>query len=489
MLSQESGTAFLNEFLEYAHSDDCIYVSLKETKRARDEKTKEAYNYLYNLVNGEYCAFDTIKGSFSFSNFEDIDYDPSDVYICHTKEIEEYLYKEWNLESRYNLPLIPKGNIARKTPKDITRYPIYSQLKSERHKSVGSYVQIKNIATPTRYQGSEVTENQKLYYIIEQNSVISNRELYTVLTRCYHMSSMVIVYVDIKRKPQIKEFNGLLVTKYKFYEVKTEKEYEKIKSKVDYAFWFEHYLKDIQEKENLEKGYAKDYIDPKEGIYNPHGFKYKDEFITLKELEDEVKGTKVEFKKNRFSARSLIEKESYFDYTFMDEVYSILSNYNINRISYCHYKNKEQKTNYKYDLDLFSAYSAILKFGKLPIDGKVYHEYDKDKMNFFLYKGNELTPNCLMTDAVADFVRKEDKEYLFSTDYRVGSKMGDFLWEKAHKTEEDKKSLKGIHYGFWQKPFLESYVTEVDSIMLNEETNKMEKGKRKKGFRCTSETY
>lgn len=458
MLSQESGNAFLEAFLEYAYSDDCIYVSLKETHRARDQKTKEAYNFLYALVNGETIAFNMMKNAFPVEEFKNIEYNENDVFICHTKEIEEALYREWGLEGRYDLPLIPKGNIARKTPKDITRYPIYSQLKSERHKSVGSYVQIKNIATPTRYQGSEVTENQRLFYVIEKKSIVSNRELYTVLTRCYHMSSMVLVYIDLHRTQKIKEFNGLPVAKYKFYEVKTEEEYKNIKDHLaEDKYWFDNFVDRLWKKESI----GKKYYDCMKEVYNPHGFKYEGNFITTQELLDEIEGAEKEYKKPKFSARSLIEKESYFDYTFMDKVYRILDKHDIPRIAYCHYRNKAYKTDYRYDLDLFSAYAAILKFHKLPIDGNIYDKYDKDKMNFFRYKGKELTPNCIITDAIADFIDDKDKEYLFSTDYRIGSKMGDYLWDKAHKTEEDKKSLKNMHYGFWQKPFLEDYTRQV----------------------------
>lgn len=469
MLAQDSGVAFLNKFLEYTKNDYCIYRELTETKRARDAQTKGIYSYLYNKVKEETKAFDEVKNCFEFIEMDSIDYNPNDVYICHTKEIEEELYQRWGLDSRYDLPLIPKGNIARKQPKDISRYPIYSQIKSERHKSVGAYLQIKNIATPTRYQGSEVTDEQTLYYIIEKDSVISNRELYTVLTRCYHMASMKIVYIDLNRKPKIKEFNNLPVTKYLFYEVKTEEEFNYIKKELKKNFLF--FQKMMMEKQRE--------IGLKNGAYNRHCLKYDGTIYTVNELVEEEQQKYIPPK---FTARSLIEKEAYFDYTFMDEVYQILDEHGANRIYYCHYKNNTKKDDYSYDLDLFSAYPAVLKFGKLPIDGNIYREESPERLNFYLYKGNDLTPNCIVTDTIANILPRKDTEFLFSTDYRIGSKMGDYLWAKAHKTQEDKKSLKCVHYGYWQKPFLEPYVDERDSLILNDETGKMEKGIRKTGY-------
>ena len=230
-------------------------------------------------------------------------------------------------------------------------------------------------------------------------------------------------------------------------------------------------------------------LDIKKGAYHQHCLKYDGTIYTIAEILDEIEGRENTYGAPKFTARSLVDKEAYFDYTFMDDVYKILNDHNVERISYCHYKNRSQKSDFSYDLDLFSAYPAILKFGKLPIDGKIYTEYDKNKMNFFLYKGQELTENCIITDAIADYVSNKEKEYLFSTDYRVGSKMGDYLWEKAHKTEEDKKSLKSVHYGYWQKPFLESHVENRKSIILNEETKEMEKGTRRTGYYVRVESH
>lgn len=481
MLSQDKGYTFLEEFLEYAHSDDCIYVKLNETKRARDEETKKLYNKLYELVNGEYTVFSDVKNLFLSKKFDEVVYSENDVYICHTKEIEDNIYKRWKLESRYDLPLIPKGNIARKTPKDITRYPICSQIKSERHKSIAAYLQLKNIATPTRYQGSEVTENQTLYYIIEKNSVISNRELYTVLTRCYHMSSLVIVYIDIKRNHKIDTFNGYPVTKYILYEVKTEAELNSIKDGL-----FNNYLyftNMINDKNKMR--------DIREGVYHPAYFKYNGEMVSAEKLYQEVNNETHEYslKIPKFTARSLIEKESYFDYTFMDEVYRILDDHGIEGISYCHYNNLTKKDKYRYDLDLFSAYPSTLKFKRLPIDGKIYYEYNKNKMNFFLYKGNEFTKNCIITDSVADMISDDEKEYLFSTDFIVGSKMGNYLWEKAHKSVEDKEAVGRVHYGVWQKDFLEDYTQKIKTKVLNDETKQMEDGYRKAGYYVRVESH
>ena len=103
--------------------------------------------------------------------------------------------------------LICKGSIASKPPKDLHKYPILSQLQAERMKSQ-AYLQLANIGSITRYQGSEVTDKQKLYYIITLDSRITNREWYTVVSRCWTLDSIVIVIANRQTKEKLKTFNN-----------------------------------------------------------------------------------------------------------------------------------------------------------------------------------------------------------------------------------------------------------------------------------------
>jgi hypothetical protein len=103
--------------------------------------------------------------------------------------------------------LIPKGSIASRPPKNPNSYPILSQTQAEKQKS-RAYYQLANIGSCTRYQGSEVTDKQKLYYIITPDSKVTNREWYTVVSRCWTLDSIVIVLADRRREKPLAEFNG-----------------------------------------------------------------------------------------------------------------------------------------------------------------------------------------------------------------------------------------------------------------------------------------
>jgi hypothetical protein len=60
---------------------------------------------------------------------------------------------------------------------------------------------------------------------------------------------------------------------------------------------------------------------------------------------------------------------------------------------------------------------------------------------------------------------RKDTEYVFSTDFVQGSKMGKFLLEKAYKSIEDKAEIKTVHYGYLQKKFLEENEAEMCYIL------------------------
>jgi len=208
---------FAELFNEFMEEPFVLLDEGTETKRARDAETKAKIEALYEKSNDGYGEFDRDieSGLFNIIPYEEMEYTTRDIYITHLNETEDILYRDKKLaDGAFNTDdLIPKGGIASKPPKDPSKYPILSQLQAEKTRA-RSYYQLKNIGSCTRYQGSECTDTQTLYYIITQRSRITNREWYTVVSRCWKLSSIVIVLADSKKEP-LREFRGKTIKEVK----------------------------------------------------------------------------------------------------------------------------------------------------------------------------------------------------------------------------------------------------------------------------------
>ena len=212
MLSVDNNSSeFLRRFNELMNKPYVLVDEGFETKRARDKETKDKIESLYKTSNDESTEFlkDVATNRFDIIKYEDMTFNTNDVYITHLNETEEMLYRDKKLATMFfnDDELICKGSIASKPPKDLNKYPILSQLQADRMKSQ-AYLQLANIGSITRYQGSEVTDKQKLYYIITLDSRITNREWYTVVSRCWTLDSIVIVIANRQTKEKLKTFNN-----------------------------------------------------------------------------------------------------------------------------------------------------------------------------------------------------------------------------------------------------------------------------------------
>lgn len=203
--------SFLKAFNDFLKEPFVISDEGTETQRARDAETKATIEYLYTQSDERSTEFVKALKSHRYNviRYEDMQFSTNDIYITHLNETEDMLYRDKNFAGTAfaESDLVAKGSIASRPPKDFTKYPILSQLQAERLKSQ-AYYQLKNVGSCTRYQGSECTTSQTLYYIITPDSRVTNREWYTVVSRCWSIDSITIVVADKEVKTKLSNFAG-----------------------------------------------------------------------------------------------------------------------------------------------------------------------------------------------------------------------------------------------------------------------------------------
>lgn len=194
------------------------------------------------------------------------------------------------------------------------------------------------------------------------------------------------------------------------------------------------------------------------------------------------------------TASSLIKKEPDFDYSFMDEVYRIIDENGFKQIEYARpqkirkdvFRGKPEMglckkckhgKQFEYQIDLHSAYPHILNYEKLPIDGMLYVTESKDRMNFYKYDNEykrKFFESSIVTDDLKNYIESNNMgkcTFLFSTDYKVGSKLGKKLIEMVYKNVKTKMEAKLLHYGYYQKKFLQISPSSPQCFIRNPKYN------------------
>lgn len=496
MLSQNCGSAFLAKFKEFCNRPDVVYTRLDYSYRPVNERTRLLYNYCYDRVEEDIPLYSIMKKKFRNITFQQMPFNPSDTYICHTNDIEEYLYSEFHIESRYDLPLIPKGNIASKELKNPERFPILPQNKVG-FKNIG-YLQPENIGTVTRYQGSEVLPGNTLYYLVESFSRVENREFYTMVTRAKDMNDIVIVTCKVPRDEVLKTFNRKPVKRRETY--KLPEDY-KTPGGVDFG----EYSQDKSDKRRIiiprpVLSQIEDTIkDTPEVHYS--GIVYGGKYITDKQPEE---------KTNKTTMKTLLNKEPALGCEFMSTFIKTFE-----RAQYGRHKGADApidrvrgplnldyhsifigrdtpETSFTYGLDLYSSYPHCIKYGKMP-DGRKFYPADGSEsydhfhtdietgmVDFYMMWSPEYgSLGTVATGELIKFLQSHARGvlayYLGSSPILEDSRTGEYLIEQAYKSVEAKKALKEIHYGYMQKPYLEPIVSkgtgEVEAYCLNPSQN------------------
>lgn len=371
----------LMDFDKLRKDKNVIYRTCDKTLRATTNQTKAIYEFLYFSVNHGFRAFEYIKPDLPVLQYSNLKYNKDDVYICHTNEIEEILYIDFNLSERYDAPLIKKAGLASKDPKDLSRYPILSQMQAEKIKSQ-RYLQLANVGTAHRYQGSEVNETQNLYYLISYRSKISNREIYTVATRCKDIRSLKLVYINDKLVTFIKQFNGLPVKQYKI-KILTGNEIllgGKTLKQRDQECIGKKILVRYQDIQRIQQ--QVDFCDENVS-YDRNIFWYNERIVCQGQGDPDAEMQNILPPDNRPNIYSILKKDPDICVSYIPIVYKIMDDIKVDCIKCLNPVAKKEEKNYDYEIDLMAAFPEILSKFKVPVSGRLSQIRNKNNLSFF----------------------------------------------------------------------------------------------------------
>lgn len=496
MLPPGCGLSLINTFNEFCNEERVIVKKITKSLRPVNDESTKLYNACYSKADEQNASlFKRYKKLFSTASIDDVDYNINNAYICHTNDIEKILYKKWGLSARYDIDLLTKGGIASKDIEDIdiTRYSILPQSEAVRMKTI-SYLQPSNVGSVTRYQGSEVTSDNKLYYFLSEDSVVYNREFYTLITRAKDINNIVLVYVKdpadafttIFDRPVMKPEKLVITedtpvsadgTSMKEIRIASELFGEKPLKENELQ---DFYIKNVIEQKRIEDGKFYTSLATDKGVV-----KVYDPYENEKKEEKSVKRT---------SMASLMKKTPGAYFEEMEKFYKSFEKVqrnNINEIKKaCEYADtfegffdyirtpsnmddrllKMKAESYTAGLDMYSAYPCAFHFGKV-CDGRTFYSFEElpedefweqqDKMvGFFMNCSCFGKVGSIITDSLVKTFKDNYKDfkalYIGACPVLENPSFAEWLYKKAYKSKEDKKELKEqIHYGWLQKKFLE----------------------------------
>lgn len=409
------------------------YIRLENTKRAVNEKTLHEYNRGYAAAAkdiGYNIRKDIETGRYPVIDARDMIYKPDVVYIVHTNEHEKRLYKRFHDEF---IEKTPKALAARETDANkIDELPLLCQKDAERMHA-RKYAQVSNIATPTRFQGCETAG--EIYYIIDSKSSVSTREFYTTITRAKDLEKFTIVIDDVNND-SLKYYMGCMVKKEAKLRV-SQKDLGNIS------------IADTCKMKNQSTEF---HFDSHRVIIKETGEEYDyNKNVLIEEQERGPRGLK---------CKTLINNEDGINFGVqgMTEVYRILEKHGLDKIRRPLLKSFGPTAAHTHNVDMYSCFPHLLHYNRFPVDSVLYKDYSPEHMNFYLYMGNYITRNSLVTDEVkncfAPSAQERDFVFLFGTDWKQGTKMGKKTLEKSLRSTTAKEQVKKIRWGLLSTPFL-----------------------------------
>lgn len=465
MLSVEDERSLMKKYNHLINRKDVIYININESKRPVDEETNDMFNKLYALKSNKLFNVNSASTLFNCDvlNFDDIDFNMNNAYIFHSNEAERTAYKAFNL-SEYNpsYTYVPKQHIARKKDYDASKYPIAPQKTAE-EKRLTSYQQLANCASPTRFQGKEVDPSGQCYFIVNEDSIFTGRELYTVGTRCKCIKSLHIVILKNQVYADPETIKGIKVCTARHLDIPDhDKTYHYANGNTMNKIIEEYGQKDV--------AYSTQYITSGNNlIYSQLSVSDLQKMCEMPCIDRNGKriseydydGMTLERTRRintRRSIRSIVKKDVTMYFDFMPMVYTILNGDvtppRINNPKNC------KKADFNHVCDLRSAFPTILHHEPMPKAGYLYTEYDPDKLNFYRYKGDKVTKGSIITEDLYNLIGEAD--YVFSTDKQYGCELGHYTYNQSRLSVEKKARInQNFLWGTLEKGY---YKKELVSI-------------------------
>lgn len=446
---------------------DATCITLTETHRAQDEETKEMfYSFRERSLNDELTNPQTLEEFFPVVEYDDMPYNPEDCYITPANDIEAFFYKDRQLNKRDDLPLLMKGMGAHNA-KDLSRYALKPQKYSN---GLTQYTQVANVGSAYRMQGIELEDEQTLYFMVDPTKLIHFSNIYTACSRVRHMSQIRIVYVVPSTEVTLTQYNGKPVKRLAtFFEDERGIDTQRgMTPKAIDQFLSEHDTPEVFYDRNVVMGtdgiatkFNRDTYDTNRRIYCPPTPERRAKWIVAPEEH-----------KKRTTLRTLLKRDSLLSFTFVEELYSVLSGRGVEKISAPRVPFRRDGS--PFQVDLRSAYYSILAHDNMPCEGRIKtDEPHPEMLNFYKYEGDYIRQNSFVTDDLARYI-VENKlgtvTYMFSTEKTKGNLTGEALYNKVTKSKEDKDECKEIaRWGILERPFL-SYNRDHD-IYIKEPHN------------------
>lgn len=451
-LSPEQSRYMEKAYADLKTSEGVIVYNPTVTHRPVTKETEELYYESYkNSNNDGFGLFQKIMKNTPIINFRNLEFSENDIYITHTNQLEDDLYKRFDLSNRYDLELIPKGTISSREIKKVETYPILPQMRTKNTPFLG-YFQQSNVGTVIRYQGSEVYPDQKLYYLVTRSSRPNDREIYTLITRMKDIRSLVIVECPENVNQPLVSFNGCeIVTDEKLILESGETVKVDAAGNVDARGTTETPIEAMTKEIFQQKLLEKNADAPDGKLYTT--IIYNGERYTSRSFGDVAPAPKL-----KVSLTSLLKKDQFLKCDKMNQILRIIDSYNLGTypLQPRNRRSEETKNKQQYGLDLFGAYPTILKYGIIP-DLTTFKPDGSQEIKFGIfvedrfYKKGTIVMSPLYEDyrglgvkLVGSFKRIE---HTFT---------GDKLYTLYHKSIEDKEDAKkGSKWGLLERGYLE----------------------------------